>query len=147
MNLGNIGGKITKNIDKIAKIGGAYGTLKLQGEHQGVGTFEMVTEIFNAAISDPHFPDIENVILDLTQSVASPVFMGAVKAGFIGYVLKELGLHPGLNKLGNILYKGGFAAAEGSVIMTLIARSTIWHSPKGETGSIKTSKGIMQYGY
>lgn len=134
--LNNITGKITKNADKIGMLAGAYGYLAESGKGAGLDAFGNAQRIIESLMSEPHFPNIGHVVADLKQS---DIFMTAVKAGLIGYILQELKLHPELTKIGRLLMKGGFGAAKGSAITTTLAYSSVFHSP-----DIRTTSGGSQ---
>lgn len=139
MNLNNLTSKITKNADKLGMLVGAYGYLQESGAGAGLNAFENAERLIQDLISQPHFPDLNNLVRDLT---VGNTFKTAVKAALIGYVLKEINLHPQLTKIGKALTNGGIGAAKGAAIVTTIAYSSTFHSPRiRDTGNGGHSSG------
>ena len=123
MNVKGTISKLERNLDKIGMLAGGYGTLKQFGDPWDVGS-----KVIGALFEDPHIPDIQGVINALTKWAESKVFMPAVKAAVIGYVLKEINIHPQVNRIARALQNGGIGMAKGAAITTLVMYSGYHHS-------------------
>lgn len=126
MDFGNIENKIVGNADKIGMILGGVGYLKV-----GVDTdiWRGAEAIITDLINDPHFPNLQHMASSLMHP-DSP-FMIGIKAAVVGWIAKELDLHPKLNKAGKFAMEAGIGAAEASALVATVAFSGHYHSGEG----------------
>lgn len=124
MKFGNLTGKIKKNIETIGLLGG----VALAMGSDGTPVLTRLEWVLNAALSDPHIPNFENVRYDLLQGTMKKPLFNALKVALIGELASAVGL---FTKYANLAKKGGWAAVKGVILGDLLIRSTIWHSPTG----------------
>lgn len=116
--------KVTGNIDNLGKlVGVAYG---LQKSNPSVGFTENLEWMINQAMKDPHFPNVSHIIRDLTTGMSSAPLKDTVKIALLGEVLSYLKLG---GKWANLIKRGGWNAAMGVGIFSVLAHATMWHSP------------------
>lgn len=133
MDIGNFRGILSKlDNDNLGKIAGFVLTQMQYDKTRGYGWFGNLQAEIAAAMRDPHFPNLEHVMMDLTSDAwAGKIFKGSLQAGVIGWILHEADLHPDLTRIGKILKTLGFNAAIGAAGVAVLDNCTVSHSPAG----------------
>lgn len=127
--------KVTGNIDNLGKIiGFAYGAQKTAPDGSAIGHIEWM---INQGMKDPHFPNITHTLQDLTKGMSSQPLKDTIKIALLGELLSYLKLG---GKWANLIKRGGWNAAMGVAIFSVIAHSTMWHS-KGQTAYTRSGSG------
>jgi hypothetical protein len=132
MNVEGLIGKITSNIDDVGKlVGFAYG-LQANAVRDGLSFMDQLNYLISQAMTDPHFPDLGHVVSNLTVGGASEPLKNTIKIALLGEVMDYLGFG---GKWASILKKGGWNAALGVGLFSLVGHATMWHSPGPSKGS------------
>lgn len=141
MSFNKILGTLQK--DKVGQIIGVVAAEYKKAQSLGQDFFGLVNLQIKALFTDPHFPDINTVISELTTetSGAGKVFMPSVKLAIISWILKELNLHPQLTRYAKIGTKVGTNVAIGATALSLWAHATHQHSPGAPNSGSRGSSG------
>lgn len=131
---------IEGNADKIGMALAAWMHLAQEGPTPMAG----LSRILNGLMTDPHFPNLEHVMGNLTDTAPSRTkpFIPCVQAAVIGWLLKEIDIHPTIARIGNFLMKAGIGGAEASAVLALITFSGAAHS-SGAYGGSRSSGGSV----
>ena len=133
MDFGGILNKLDN--DKLGMALGSFMTAQAVGKAWGTDFTGYYTTVLNGLITDPHFPNLGEVMTSLMGRAEAPVFKGAISAAIVGYLLEMIDLHPQLEKVGKVLKTLGLNAAIGSAVTTIAAFSGAAHSPLVISGS------------
>ncbi len=119
MDIGNILGKLESNSDKLGLALGSLGMLNYYG---GGNAVEGISSVAMGIIKNPHIPDFQGVIRSLTSDVhEGNQLKTAIGAIIAGYLMKEVNIHPTLNRFGNFIEKAGIGVAEATALLTVLA--------------------------
>ena len=80
-------------------------------------------------LTNPHLPKLDDVLMEITGGTPSLIFKPAANAAIIGWILKELKLHPMLTKYAGKASTIGINFAIASVIQAAWLHSTVLNSP------------------
>ena len=138
LNVNSLVSKVTSNIDDIGKIVGFAMGIQAEAKSMGRDFMPSVEVLLNELMRNPHFPNLSHVIGDLGHGVSSNSFKGAVKIALLGEILSYLKFG---GKWANIMKKGGWNAALGVGIFSIVAHSAYWHSPAPNTRSSGGNSG------
>lgn len=116
---------------------GAYMHLSIQSAQTGTPVMQIVENIANAAITNPHIPSFQAVLDDLTKGWAKPLMIQLVKLYGVGYLAKETKLS---TKWGNLLTNFAKNAAKGAAITSVVTQATIHGS-----GELTVGNPILEY--
>lgn len=138
---------VTGNLEKVltkdltGQLMGVYFAEKALGDDYGTDAFGMIDAQLHKAWTDPHFPNLNNVRHDLMSGSLAKVFRPAITAFLAGLVGKELNVHPLLTKVARIAEKVGANVAISTAGVAIVNRSTVEHSPLGNSGERHSAGG------
>lgn len=127
---------ITKNVDKLALIGGGLYGLGEAGKPYNLNSFEVVKGILDRALTEPHVPDLGNVFYDLTRGAFSGPLKNMILVYIAGELMDMLKFQP---KWAKTLKTVGTNGSIGVLAGDLLLRSTWWHSQKNQSGTFSNS--------
>lgn len=126
VDISGILGKLEGNAQTIGMLGGTLAALNYYGNGNPFGG---IKKIVDGLMSNPHFPNIEGFMGSLAPGTQEGTnFQTGIIAAVAGYLIKELNLHPALNRLGNFAANGGIGYIEATLLLNLIAHCSIWGS-------------------
>jgi hypothetical protein len=117
MDVGGIVGKLESNADKLGMVVGSASLLSQLGSGD---IFKGVQIMTSALMTNPHIPDFAALFGNLTGNASpeSKLLMQGVGAAIVGYLMKEINIHPTVTRIGNFLTKAGIGLAEADLVFT-----------------------------
>lgn len=102
---------------------------------KGQPMFGVLMQQIQGAMTHPHFPNIQHVMLDLmSDNFVGPVFKGGIIGAVAGWVLDEIDMNPAVSRIGKVLKTLGSNVAIGAVAVTLLDDSTRSYSGGNPAG-------------
>ena len=124
LNVNNILGKLDN--ENLARIIGFIMTEQAAGVAHGGDFMSFIMAQINGLTRNPHVPDLRKVWWSLTQGTESNLFKNGITAAVAGWILKEAGINPSLNKFGGLAQTWGTGIAIGATASTALTYSSIY---------------------
>lgn len=133
------------NNKTVGQAAGAYLFIDAQAKANGVTTTSAIESIITGLVSNPHLPDLNSVMAELTGGIANAQIKQFIKLWLLGYGLKQIKVG---TKYGNMAQNFSESAVKGILASTVIGFSGAWNSPPSFSGSfMRQAKPVGTYEY